>query len=649
MRKVLLYGVCFLFFALVSCTQPDGVVPPPVDIGQERLSPEEILRKAGMNYVYADVEAALRGENVDNVEILSFEEVSDVSMQLASFANAENSTTKNYVSDVQLTDYETPSSVKINGIITFYFTAKSEDASAQKFVIESYEIKTAAPVDFVYGDFDYQIEIETYTPLLAENLVIESLADSTGDVDYKIADASDSASGSLSVPSGDSLGYVVDNQSPVTPGEIGFENNGYFASGVGTEEYPFEIANIQQFSNIAEYSELMEDGQPLYFSVTSTLDFSGRDWNILIPLFRGEIDFNGNSMTNVDEGDATHGYFIQYFNGGTISNLSYHADDLVLLTYFINNGEPNSSSAFVNVDVYGDVEVINNASLYTTFLIAGSLEFNGCTSYANYNVKAYSAVFVGGGVNSNASVKFINCTNNGTLVAQNAALLVGNSYNGYSAAVENVTVENLVNNGLIRGVKQSNVYCGMVNNGTTSNALNDKYKEVSGTGEFVTTSGNVLTSASYSDGKFSFRTTAADEYAESFAVSAYFYAYYKTTGEQKHTLYTSFESAKTNGSPIEFDVTYVVDSVYIEEHPEGSLGTDDYGNPIFTIEDETYFVREDSEIVDGETVVEGIWIGENGKHYGTLSYQVNAYDSNDRIIDTKDVSVGTTPGNPSAI
>ena len=105
MRKVLLYGVCFLFFALVSCTQPDGVVPPPVDIGQERLSPEEILRKAGMNYVYADVEAALRGETVDNVEILSFEEVSDVSMQLASFANAENSTTKNYVSDVQLTEW----------------------------------------------------------------------------------------------------------------------------------------------------------------------------------------------------------------------------------------------------------------------------------------------------------------------------------------------------------------------------------------------------------------------------------------------------------------------------------------------------------------------------------------------------------------
>lgn len=278
-----------------------------------------------------------------------------------------------------------------------------------------------------------------------------------------------------------------------------------FASGAGTQQHPYIIRTAEQLMKI--------DGQAegKYYRLEDDITITDGEANI--QSFTGVLDGNGHSITleTVDpRGNALKACgLIMKATDAEFRNLDFHTTGIKALVV-----DGYGSVTFDNVDVYGEIELIdNNVAGYLVYANReASVRFNGCTSYANYidtDGTHYGAHFLAYyPLGSNVTISFVDCTVEGDFLAGRAAALVGNP-SQISSWGDNVSVENLVINGDIKSY--DNRYpAGIVSWGTGAETYNNAVEDKTTIKGSLDTLSDSISSSISEDGRLSFAWTGTE-------------------------------------------------------------------------------------------------------------------------------------------
>lgn len=236
-----------------------------------------------------------------------------------------------------------------------------------------------------------------------------------------------------------------------------------FTAGNGTEEYPYQIANLEQFYAINDLSTAMAGGTEYYFEQTADINgitnYGGAKY--VVASFCGEYNGNGRSITAAEvEGTALF-LFNQTYGDVVVENLTLVSTDSLGLSVTVDPWHvTNLTIANVNA------EVLDNATLNLTdqsnfaFLITGAIfnstEGNQTITIDNCHINASvqntgtcTGGFIGSGYYPNRTgdntylvegspiVTIRNSSMTGDIVGQTqAGLITGNSaYNSHTTAM----------------------------------------------------------------------------------------------------------------------------------------------------------------------------------------------------------------------
>ena len=199
--------------------------------------------------------------------------------------------------------------------------------------------------------------------------------------------------------------------------------------------------------------------------------------------FKGVLEGNNYSITaNNTSWKALIG---EIEDNSIVKNLTMKVETFV---YPIVTNLINGNLTFENVTIdslnRNIIRQENNDSGFLANTISdGKLTFKNCVNNVNYDVTEhdYAAIFIGGIVKL-TTVEFKDCVNNGDLYGVNVALLIGNSFSDTDVPLD-ITVDNVVNNGIIKGTETANIFS-TLNNNTRFNSLNSS-TEITGAGNFV--------------------------------------------------------------------------------------------------------------------------------------------------------------------
>ena len=247
-----------------------------------------------------------------------------------------------------------------------------------------------------------------------------------------------------------------------------------FAGGAGTEKSPYLIATLGHWNNIAIDSENEKEfaDKGLYYSVVSDLVFDA-DFKY-IDSFSGTIDFKNHTI-NCNNDIA--GVFIKYAGENTLIknlNIQNTCSDFSIVYSNLND------ITFENVKMYGAHTVSGNNSGMFVMLVGYQSNQNEETCVTLKNCDIYSSItgvgdnFVGGFLGTfnylrdNQIVKLImkDCTNYGTIIGENVAMVVSNpsscSKNFVSSWDVAPTVKMYFKNVRNEGLLYGNSYSGIV-------------------------------------------------------------------------------------------------------------------------------------------------------------------------------------------
>ena len=494
---------------------------------------------------------------------------------------------------------------------------------------------------------------------------------------------------SVTIPSNAEIS--VDN-SPVDIDNIGAVITDGFGSGSGTYDDPYRIYNADQFAYIVDLSKEMavDTANYYYFKVYDDLMFHEGMKSPAIPIFRGEIDFQGHSIEGITkailEANTTEeqqelnvngewawmsGYttFIGDFLNGAIRNLEYHPTEFIPFSVYGNwsrgrddggsniERDPKAQIIFEDVNVYGDYSELGpNESLYISQVFTADLIMTNCNNHANCEYIIYGAPFLGGYLASGASATFTNCTNYGNIVGNWAAIFIGNR-NIFSQNVEvkSVTVQNCANYGTVTGFEWTGFYAPVNNAEVQNNEYLNGYEWFNkstmstnkGVDSGISFMGNVAPSGVGVDvdknNQFII-TNTNPEYA-TFKLAGSTYASLMSGSSNIGTMLVRVTTpdptannaitATTDGSDIN---TYfyrydMVDSTHPNALP-AAPPTDKYNNKIYTVGDTKYYYN-DSEINDNTSYI----VGYDGDRTATLSYYLYCYDDNGKMVATKKLDI----------
>lgn len=420
-----------------------------------------------------------------------------------------------------------------------------------------------------------------------------------------------------------------------------------FASGAGTQQHPYIIRTAEQLMKI--------DGQAegKYYRLEDDITITDGEANI--QSFTGVLDGNGHSITleTVDpRGNALEACgLVMKATDAEFRNLDFHTTGIKALVV-----DGYGSVTFDNVDVYGEIELIdNNVAGYLVYANReASVRFNGCTSYANYidtDGTHYGAHFLAYyPLGPNETISFVDCTVEGDFLAGRAAALVGNS-SQISSWGDNVSVENLVINGDIKSY-DSRYPAGIVSWGAGAETYNNAVKDKTIiNGALETLSDNISSSIS-EDGRLSFAWTGTES-VDHFRVlgmadikyleGTNYVAMHRTWSLVMDDQDGVYQSCPGGGIDISHD--FVVDETY-EQLPE-----DAEGFMTFTIQDGEYTCHY---IPNNEpysydhaylgTIVSGTGIQKDEDGAAPFqSFSVTAYDSEGAVIGIDIVTNTNTP------
>lgn len=422
-----------------------------------------------------------------------------------------------------------------------------------------------------------------------------------------------------------------------------------FDSGAGTQQHPYIIKTAEQLMKI--------DGQPggKYYRLEDDITITDGEANI--QEFTGVLDGNGHSITleTVDpRGNALEACgLIMSATNAEFRNLDFHTTGIKAL---VVNGY--GSVTFDNVDVYGEIDLIdNNVAGYLIYARGESkVCFTGCTSYANYtdtDGTHYGAHFLAYyPLGSTVTVSFVDCTIEGNFLAGRAAALVGNS-SQISVWGDNVSVENLVINGDIKSY--DNRYpAGIVSWGTGAETYNNAVKDKTAINGSLETLSDSISSSISEDGSLSFEWTGTGS-VDHFRVLGMADIKY-LEGEEYVAMHRTwslvmddqdgvYQSCPEGGVDISHD--FVVDETY-EQLPENADGfmtfTVQGGEETYTCH---YIPNNEPYSYDHAylgTIVSGTGIQKDEDGAAPFqSFSVTAYDSEGAVIGIDIVTNTNTP------
>lgn len=453
----------------------------------------------------------------------------------------------------------------------------------------------------------------------------------------------------------------------------------YFAGGLGIEKFPYLISSEEEFNLVGDLSlnMLASLNNYYYFKVTSDLDYSDQTESPVIPYLRGELDFDGHTLSGLSSafiqnysnetdskvynginGSTVPSTLIGSFGGGKISNLDIIVDDyLTLVSYAQANGgnkantlytaefETTSYITFYNITYEGTITggIPNNygnfllwtgdAYSYSSSTTSYTKEsdtivtFENCVSAVDIQYPTYFAPFLGGYAYNSGEVYFKNCENKGTIIGTQVSAFVGNPSALASSRKAVYYFENCANSGKVMGTTSADFYCSDVSNART-NLIFDKGGNTEGT---VTTLGAAnLTVTVGSDSVFSITNTAGYSYVELEGIiygASYFFdgTYYGT-----HMIKVNTGLMDSNAiSACTFKKLSIID----QSAASSNTPVDDlYGNKIVTVSGTEYYYY------DGRAVSPSRYVTiENSPK--ALTWYVYCYDESKTLVATSQLSV----------
>ena len=400
------------------------------------------------------------------------------------------------------------------------------------------------------------------------------------------------------------------------------------------------------------------DESTLYYGVANEYRFDDitiTDGEANIQSFTGVLDGNGHSITleTVDpRGNALKACgLIMKATDAEFRNLDFHTTGIKALVV-----DGYGSVTFDNVDVYGEIELIdNNVAGYLVYANReASVRFNGCTSYANYidtDGTHYGAHFLAYyPLGSNETISFVDCTVEGDFLAGRAAALVGNP-SQISSWGGNVSVENLVINGDIKSY--DNRYpAGIISWGTGAETYNNAVEDKTTINGSLETLSDSISSSISEDGRLSFAWTGTES-VDHFRVLGMadikylegtdYVAMHRTWSLVMDEQDGFYQSCPEGGVDISHD--FVVDESY-EPLPE-----DAEGFMTFTVQDGEYtchYIPNNEPYSYGHaylgTIVSGTVIQKDEDGAAPFqSFSITAYDSEGAVIGIDIVTNTNTP------
>ena len=342
-----------------------------------------------------------------------------------------------------------------------------------------------------------------------------------------------------------------------------------FAGGAGTQEHPYLISNANQFKAVENQTGYY------YYELTNDIAMEG---NFNVNSFSGVLDGNGHGLI-LKEADTRHpsteecGLILEV-SDAVFKDLDYYMTGIKSLVLSVK-GE----TSFQNVDVYGDITLIDNNvagyMVYAEDTDEYDIVFDSCTSYANYDDPEgthYGAHFVAYyPLNNNVKFSFTDCSVEGQFFSGRSGVLFGNS-SRIASWGKNVGVKNLVINGEITSI-QYNYPAGIISWGNVSEYDDELKKSTMGTENLKTFEDNIELTNDEGKIKFSAKGSSSEEIAR-FSVSGLSNIYYVNGSEGSyvttmHRTWT-FTLAEVEGPSDELDFSkYVVVDASYEQLPEG--------------------------------------------------------------------------------
>lgn len=393
-----------------------------------------------------------------------------------------------------------------------------------------------------------------------------------------------------------------------------------FTAGNGTQQYPYLIANEDEFKAIGDhsYNSYVAAGgfsnmETAYYKLMSDIAYSTvvefkpdpekypdyivrYGFNYLI---KAVIDGAGHTLI---PGSGNYAFYNMYYS--TLKNLNVIIDDCAIVdtcTY---------TNTFDNVDVSGSFEVNGNCGAYAIYAYCDStLTFNNCVTNVNMfgtgGYADYNAAFVGCayGSGKTLTLNFNNCLNQGSIVCGRAAMFIGNPYGpgqtpDTSDLIMNVT--NCANNGEIRATYVDSNYTMNYFHampypvGTVINLDGMQYSDnldisntaLAGTGEFINGPDDA-TLALTKDESGNFTITAATNgQVAYYKIGIGLYTTYLSGGTNRFYVYSS-EITDVNQA-IDLKLLSFVDQTWLEQNPSAVEGALD-GNKIYTLNGASYY------------------------------------------------------------
>lgn len=258
-------------------------------------------------------------------------------------------------------------------------------------------------------------------------------------------------------------GTITGTGTVTAPGYAKSGNNWVklFDGGFGTETNPYQIANLEQWGNIAYVAT-----QGKSFLLTNDIELTSTEG--MLTNFSGTLDGGNHSVTLPLSSASSSKWCAFALNAtGKICNLVIHHQSGEAIPFV---GYPYGESfTFENVDIgTADSNVVchfsdndNNESAYMVQSEAKLLTFKDCNNYLSYTYpggnQTYTSAFVGGySYAADSSIVFYNCWNYGDISMSHASLFIGNGSNMDDVTV---TVTNSGNYGKILGYTAAKPFC----------------------------------------------------------------------------------------------------------------------------------------------------------------------------------------------
>lgn len=365
----------------------------------------------------------------------------------------------------------------------------------------------------------------------------------------------------------DGYAYRFDEDIYMFAYEDGIEKG--FAGGAGTQEHPYLISDANQLKAVENQIGYY------YYELTNDIVMEG---NFNVNSFSGVLDGNGHSLI-LKEADTRHpsieecGLILEV-SDAVFKDLDYYMTGIKSLVLFVN-GE----TTFQNVDVYGDITLIdNNVAGYMVYADDADeydIVFDSCTSYANYDDPEgthYGAHFVAYyPLNTNVKFFFTDCSVEGQFFSGRSGVLFGNS-SQIASWGKNVGVKNLIINGEITSI-QYNYPAGIISWGNVSEYDNMLKESTQGVENLKTLGDNIELTNAGGKIKFSAKDSSSEDIAR-FKISGLSNIFYVNGIEgsyetSMHRTWTfTLAEVEDSSSELDFSNYVVVDASYAQL-PEG--------------------------------------------------------------------------------